>query len=225
MTNGTGGPAGARDPQGLVIRCSGIRWEPATDVDDVGADLLVYQREVIVIRGAAGAGKTSLLHAIAGIQQPLVGEVRWTIGTPRLWRDVALIPQSIALVDELTVTDNISLPSLILSGDLPTRLDEMLRKLGLTALKDRMIDEISVGERQRVMIARAIATDAPLVLADEPTAHQDEGNAQRILAMLDREATLGRACVIATRHDQRIKRDDQSHTYELANSKLSHNST
>lgn len=154
----------------------------------------------VVVAGASGTGKTSLLHTLAGVVRPRGPvEVRWPAVPARLWRELALVPQSVTLLEELTVADNVALPALVATGRPPARLGEVLDALGVAHLRDRLGGQISVGERQRTMVARAVATPSTLLLADEPTAHQDDGFARRVRDLLVAEAAIGRAVVVATR--------------------------
>jgi putative ABC transport system ATP-binding protein len=127
------------------------------------------------------------------------GAVRWSGVDARLWHDVTLVPQSITLLDELTAADNVRLPSLLATRRPPERAPEVLDALGLTRLRDRLVGQISVGERQRTMVARAVATPSMVLLADEPTAHQDDGHARRVIELLRAETLRGRTCIVATR--------------------------
>jgi ABC-type lipoprotein export system ATPase subunit len=155
--------------------------------------------DLVVVAGPSGTGKTTLLHALAGVVPIIDGQVRWSGVDARLWRDLTLVPQSITLLDELTAADNVGLPAIVATGRPPERLAEVLEALGLTRLRDRLVGQISVGERQRTMVARAVATPSAVLLADEPTAHQDDGHARRVNELVRAETLRGRTCIVATR--------------------------
>lgn len=155
--------------------------------------------DLVVVAGPSGTGKTTLLHALVGVTAMVHGAVRWSGVDARLWHDVTLVPQSITLLDELTAADNVGLPSLLATRRPPERTAEVLETLGLTRLRDRLVGQISVGERQRTMVARAVATPSMVVLADEPTTHQDDGYARRVIELLRAETHRGRTCIVATR--------------------------
>jgi ABC-type lipoprotein export system ATPase subunit len=184
-----------------VVQISALRWSRSERAVVDGVDLAVAAGEVVALVGPSGAGKTALLHLLAGITQPDSGTIAFAFTSSRSpgWPDVALVPQSIALIDELTVVENITFADRAARRGQHDGNDELLAALGLERLSDRLVDEISVGERQRTMVARALARSATLVLADEPTAHQDEHHAEAVLSALRDAARDGRACVIATR--------------------------
>lgn len=164
-------------------------------------DLTVRAGELLAVTGPTASGKTTVLNVLAGWDPPDSGTVTWTgaTATPPTWAELTVVPQRFALIDELDVTENIALPARggapIDDGELATLVD----RLGLGPLRSRNVEEISVGERQRVMVARALAGRASVVLADEPVAHQDGRNAGTILRLLRERADRGAACVIATR--------------------------
>jgi putative ABC transport system ATP-binding protein len=169
-------------------------------------DLTVEPGRLVALHGPSGSGKTAIVHLLAGWERPDRGSVTWPAaggGGPSgpSWADVAVIPQTVALLDELTVVENITLPGR--AGGRSPRVDGalagILGRLGLDHLVDRSVDQISVGEQQRVMIARALATPAVLLLADEPTGHQDDRNAEIIVGLLLAAVAAGTACLLATR--------------------------
>ncbi|MDQ1411896.1 MAG: hypothetical protein QOE07_484 [Acidimicrobiaceae bacterium] len=174
-----------------------------------GFDLTLEPGELVALHGPSASGKTTIVHLLAGWEQPDRGVVAWpgASAAPPSWSELAVIPQTVALLDELTVAENITLPLRALQASRTTdglppmagELAQVLEELGLTPLLDRTVDQISVGEQQRVMVARALSTRPAVILADEPTAHQDERNAG-VIAWLLRQATRqGAACLIATR--------------------------
>jgi putative ABC transport system ATP-binding protein len=168
-----------------------------------GVTLSVEQGEVVGLVGRSGSGKSTLLNLVAGWEEPDEGSVRWFggegDGTPR-WRDVAVLPQRLGLLDELTVRGNVEWPAR-LDGDparVRGRVDELLEALGLAQLEERLPREISVGEQQRTALARALVLSPRVVLADEPTGHQDDRTATAVFEVLRRAARDGTACLIAT---------------------------
>jgi putative ABC transport system ATP-binding protein len=166
-----------------------------------GVDLDVSAGELVAIAGRSGSGKTSLLLALAGLLPSTGGDVR-VLGAPASpstpWHDVALLPQSLGLVDELTIEENILLPLRL--GDRPpaTDPDELVDLLGLSDLRSRHPDEVSLGQQQRAAVARAVVVGPRVLLADEPISHQDEGWADQTMAVLARSRDASTACVVAT---------------------------
>ena len=169
-----------------------------------GVDLEVHGGEIVAVIGPSAVGKTVLLSLLAGWERPDSGSIRWSQSTyPPDWRHLRVVPQSFALLDELTVEENILFASKFATGDAPEHdpedVDHLLARMKLSHLRGRGVTEISVGERQRTMVARAIVGRPLLVLADEPTAHQDESNARVVLDTLRDSVKRGAGCVLASR--------------------------
>jgi ABC-type lipoprotein export system ATPase subunit len=166
--------------------------------------------EIVGLVGRSGSGKTTLLNVIAGWERPTSGEVTWSDGvdpSSPAWSAVAVVPQKLGLMEELSVEENIAYPAR-LAGALEERSDEieeMIGVLGLGDLRSRYPREASVGEQQRTAIARALAAPTRVLLADEPTGHQDSASAERVFAALRRAADAGTAVVIAT-HSREVIR-------------------
>jgi ABC-type lipoprotein export system ATPase subunit len=205
-------------------------WEPPTlpvlfEVDGVSksyrrgneivhavreATLPVHEAEVVALVGRSGSGKTTLLNLIGGWEDPDEGVIRWTLppaGQMPRWDEVAMLPQRLGLVDELTVRANVEFPARM-AGRLAAvteRVEQLLEDLGLTELEDRFPRETSVGEQQRTALARALVLSPRLVLADEPTGHQDEGWGSAVFDALRAAAADGTTCLVAT-HDPDVTR-------------------
>jgi putative ABC transport system ATP-binding protein len=170
--------------------------------------LHVRPGQMISVSGPSGSGKTTLLSVAGGLIEPSAGVVRfagdpvWTgDGDPR--PDVAFILQVYGLVPILTARENVSV-ALRSRGVEPAeaddRADRALATLGVDDLAERLVDELSGGQMQRVAGARGLVVESALLLADEPTSELDEVNRDRVLAELQRAAARGAAVVVAT-HD------------------------
>jgi putative ABC transport system ATP-binding protein len=173
--------------------------------------LTIGAGRVVVLFGPSGSGKSTLLNVLYGWERPDAGEIVWTEGGPgpfeRPWRDVALLPQSLGLLEELSVRENVELPIRLATRRRPDeeashRVDGLLSHLGLEALAERLPSEASVGEQQRAALARALVMRPRLLLADEPTGHQDEGWAKVALRMLQMAARSGTTCFVATHNEE-----------------------
>jgi ABC-type lipoprotein export system ATPase subunit len=170
--------------------------------------------EIVGLVGRSGSGKTTLLNVIAGWERPTEGEVVWTDGADPAappWSDAAVVPQKLGLMEELTVEENIAYPAR-LAGSLEDRedvIEELIAELGLGDLRSRYPRETSVGEQQRTAIARALAVPSKVLLADEPTGHQDTASAERVFAGLRRAVDSGTAVVVATHNRDVIKHLDR----------------
>ncbi len=177
--------------------------------------------EVLALTGPSGSGKSTLLNLLAGTLVAEQGEL--TVLTPAgeiapgrlddagrtLFRrnHVGYVFQFFNLIPTLTVRENVLLP-LELTGQegLTDRAIERLDVLGMNHRLDDFPEHLSGGERQRTAIARALAHEPALVLADEPTGNLDASNAQRVAEMLISETrALGSTLVLAT-HDERVAR-------------------
>ncbi|WP_028066077.1 ABC transporter ATP-binding protein [Solirubrobacter soli] len=173
-------------------------------------DCRVDERARIAISGPSGSGKSTLLHLLAGLDAPTVGTVAWPLlGDRNALRPgpVAVIFQGPSLLPALTVRENVAL-GLVLGGarDVDARgaADEALASLGLDELAEKLPEEISGGQAQRVAVARALAGRPRLILADEPTSQVDRANATAIVdVLLSATADADAALVVAT-HDQHV---------------------
>jgi putative ABC transport system ATP-binding protein len=162
-------------------------------------DLALVPGEVVAVLGPSRTGKTTLVELLAGWTRPTTGTVTWGDGDrPPPWAALTVVPQELALVEELTVGENVGFAHRFDRG-LVDRIDEVMARVGITHLRDRGAFEISVGERQRTMVARALAGRPAVVLADEPVAHQDSVRAEAVLALLRERADEGAAVLLATR--------------------------
>jgi ABC-type lipoprotein export system ATPase subunit len=161
----------------------------------------------VAITGPSGSGKSTLVHLMAGLDEPTVGRIAWpAIGDRAALRPgpVAVVFQGPSLLAPLTVGENVALP-LVLSGasdrDARTAARAALARLGLDALADKLPEEISGGQAQRVAVARALAGEPRVVLADEPTGQLDGASATAVVdVLLSAAAHAGAALVVAT-HD------------------------
>ena len=168
----------------------------------------------VAIAGPSGTGKTSLLHALAGLERPASGSVRW--GDASLWtmpdrarerwrrERLGLVFQDMHLLLGLSALDNVLLPALF---DQPratpaqrTRAAALLDTLGIAAGR-RDVAVMSRGERQRVALARALLRAPSILLADEPTASLDPATGRLVADLLVRAATERGATLIITTHD------------------------
>lgn len=168
--------------------------------------------------GRNGTGKTTLLRTLAGFMEPIAGSVELTKsdGHYDVWR---CSRQTLARLVAVVLTEradlaNISVREVVAMGRMPYTnffgslgyddcriVDEALEATGTTALADRDFSRLSDGERQKVMIARAIAQQTPVMLLDEPTAFLDFTTKRETMAMLARMANEMGKIVIASTHD------------------------
>ena len=173
-----------------------------------GVDLHAVPGRMIAVTGPSGAGKTTLLWALAGLVRPGRGQVEVDGVVPgnrdeTVATGVVLIPQDNALASVLTAAENVIVPLLAAGVDAEQatlRSDEALESVGLGDAGTQLIEELSGGQQQRVAVARGLAQQGTVVLADEPTSELDAVNRARVVLLLRAEADRGAAVVLAT-HD------------------------
>lgn len=183
--------------------------ETVLALDDVSVEL--YGGELTVAAGPSGSGKTTLLSVLAGIERPDTGQVRTHPPLPdtpphRLgWAQVAFVPQALALLDELTVAENVELPALLDPAGAPPdhATEQLLERLEIAHLAGRYPSATSGGEQQRTAVARALRLHPAVLLGDEPTGHQDRARIDLLLTVLRQHAYNGAAVLLAS-HDQEV---------------------
>ncbi len=163
----------------------------------------------IALVGPSGSGKSTLLHLMAGLDRPTSGKIIWpALGARDSLRPakIAFVPQTPSLIASLNVVENVELPLLlggISAGTRAAALDA-LERLGLVGLAERLPEELSGGQTQRVAMARAMAGSPRLLLADETTGQLDQATSSGLFdALLAYAASHGTALVVAT-HDPRV---------------------
>jgi putative ABC transport system ATP-binding protein len=181
-----------------------------------GVDITVGPGEFVAVMGPSGSGKSTLLHVVGGLVPVTTGEL-WLRGrrVDRLslaeWavlrrRHIGIVFQFFNLLSSMTVADNVELPAL-LAGASPRqarrRREELLGELGLSAKANAAPERLSGGEQQRVAMARALANEPSLLLADEPTGNLDSTNTRDVLRLLRRTHERGQAILLVT-HDARV---------------------
>jgi putative ABC transport system ATP-binding protein len=177
----------------------------------------LQQGERVAITGPSGCGKSTILALLAGALRPdeMTGGLMLDHKNAlRLWQENALdklaalramsigfVPQTAALLPFLTLRDNIGLPLAILNRPDPRRVQGLADQLGLSGILDRRPAQVSVGQRQRAAIARALAHRPAIVLADEPTAAVHPAQADEVLELLTDAAKQDGAALVLVTHD------------------------
>jgi len=197
-----------------LVRCDGLARTYGSGRSAVvalhGATCEIRAGDRLAIMGPSGSGKSTLLHLIAGLETPTAGTITWpALGTRATLRPgpVALILQGPSLLPPLDVTENVALP-LVLGGvdanDAAARARRALARLDLTALADKLPEELSGGQAQRVAIARALAQEPRLLLADEPTGQLDHTTATVVIDVLLEAVAHADAALIVSTHDPAV---------------------
>jgi putative ABC transport system ATP-binding protein len=182
-------------------------------------DLRVDEGEFVTIVGRSGSGKSTLLNLLTGIDRPTTGAVRvagttvHTLSEDRMaaWRGrtVGIVFQFFQLLPTLTVVENVMLP-MDFCNAVPTRLRrpralELLATLDVGKHADKLPAELSGGQQQRAAIARALANDPPILVADEPTGNLDSQTSDAVLELFSGLASRGRTVVMVT-HEHDVER-------------------
>lgn len=169
--------------------------------------------EVVAIMGPSGCGKSTLLNILGGIMAPDSGEILYNGSTVDLknreetekyrLNNIGYVLQDFALMGDRTVYRNVELPlkiRKIKDTDRRAGIYEALKKVGMDALDDSLAGTLSGGEQQRVAIARTMAYNPDIVLADEPTGALDEANSVIVMKLLKGMAAEGKIVIVVT-HD------------------------
>jgi putative ABC transport system ATP-binding protein len=180
-----------------------------------GVSLSVGAGELVALYGPSGSGKTTLLMLIAGLLTPDSGSVRvngrevseLSARERAHYRrsELGFIRQSLDLIPGVRADDNAALKLLASTGrrDAQRRVAPLLERLGLNGRAQQRAEQLSMGERQRVMIARALSTCPSLVLADEPTGSLDTERGREVLCLLTEVCHERRVGVLLVTHDPR----------------------
>lgn len=175
-------------------------WPGTTGLHAI--DFELARGELVAVVGRSGSGKSTLISLLAGWCQPSTGVIRRAPDAlPSTWSGTAVVPQTFGLIPELTVAENVSLPSRV--AGIASHIGDVLLSFDIDELGARLPHEISLGERQRVAVARSVATPAALILVDEPTSHQDHAHATAVMQELRTRADHGSAVVVAS-HDPAV---------------------
>ena len=182
-----------------------------------GVSMDIQSGEFTSLVGPSGSGKTTLLQLIGCLDQPTSGKVfiagQETTGLNRNQRadlrkgTIGFVFQFFALIPTLTAYENVEMPLLLNGKSAPQRKQrvmELLDGVGMTDRADNRPDQLSGGQQQRVAVARALATDPKLILADEPTANLDTENGEQVMEIMKKlNKETGTTFVFAT-HDPRV---------------------
>jgi ABC-type cobalamin/Fe3+-siderophores transport system ATPase subunit len=179
-----------------------------------GCDISVARGEVVAVVGPNGAGKSTLVRVLAGLIRPSDGDVRIEgsaladLSRTEVARRIAVVPQAFDTLFPFTAREVVALgrtARLDVLGRASTSdraaVDRALTALGLDAIASRSIDEISGGERQRVVLAMALAQETSVIILDEPTVHLDPGHQLGTIALLRRLARERGLAILAVMHD------------------------
>jgi putative ABC transport system ATP-binding protein len=202
-----------------MIRCLGVSKVFKQGENEVtalaGITLEITKSSFTVIMGPSGSGKSTLLHLIGGLDRPtsgdllvdgrLIGQMADDQVTLFRRNKIGFVFQFFNLLPTLTALENVALP-LVLDGrgksEAEQRGQALLKKVGLDQRKKHLPEELSGGEIQRIAMARALAFDPPILLADEPTGNLDSKNGTAILSLLRQISKEDGCTVVMVTHSE-----------------------
>jgi putative ABC transport system ATP-binding protein len=188
-----------------------------TALNNVSLD--IHAGQCVAVVGKSGSGKTTLINVLTGIDAPTAGEVHVAGNAIHplsqedlaIWRgrNVGVVFQFFQLLPTLTILENVMLPMdfcrYLRSNERPQRARELLERVGIGEQADKYPAELSGGQQQRAAIARALANDPPIVVADEPTGNLDSKTADEVMAFFASLAQSGKT-VLAVTHERDLGR-------------------
>ena len=180
-----------------------------------GIELNFTAGEYVAVVGKSGSGKSTLLNILTGIDHPSEGSVVFdgvevhTLGESALasWRgkNIGIVFQFFQLIPTLTIVENLLLAmdfvKVIPKHERKQRAEMLLEQVGIGQHKHKLPSSLSGGEQQRAAIARALANNPPILVADEPTGNLDSQTAEAILSLFKQQVTVGKTVIIVT-HDK-----------------------
>lgn len=180
----------------------------------------IARGDYVAVMGPSGSGKSTLLNMLGALDRPTSGEVYFE-GKPLAefypWdrfrcEQVGFVFQSFHLLPALTALENVQIPMLETrrsAAERASAAESLLELVGLASRRHHLPHALSVGERQRVAVARALANNPPLLLADEPTGNLDSAAAEAVLDLFARLHTERRLTLVVITHDPALSRRAQ----------------
>ncbi len=187
-----------------------------------GINLSLYKGDFTVIMGSSGSGKSTLLYLLSGLEVPTSGEI-WLEDKPVHSLDekmmtlirreyIGFVFQDFNLVPNLTFLENILIPAYLVKNDrkqLRTRAEQLMSKMDIIDLKDRLPSQVSGGQQQRCSMARAIINNPRVVMADEPTGNLNSSSSEAVLDILTELNKQGQSIVMVTHEPKSASRADR----------------
>lgn len=179
-------------------------------------DVFCQAGNTLLVTGNSGKGKTTYLHILAGLLKPTSGQI--TIDNVDITKlseqktdafrgkNIGVVFQKSHFIASLTVLENLEMASWLATGKKHTkRAKNLLEKLDVLDQATKLVSQLSVGQQQRVSIARALMNKPKVLLADEPTSSLDDKNAEKVIDLLESLAKEYQAALLIVTHDSRIK--------------------
>jgi ABC-type lipoprotein export system ATPase subunit len=179
-------------------------------------DLKVEDKGHCLVLGKSGTGKTTFLHLLAGLLTPKTGEISIDgqvlrqLSSSQLdqyrGKKIGIIFQKSYFIQAISVLENLAWSQYLAGNTIDNnRINALLKRLGVEHHAYHRPSSLSIGEQQRVSIARALINKPSVILADEPTSALDDENAEQVIHLLEEQAALENAALIIVTHDARIK--------------------
>ncbi|MBP6039171.1 MAG: ABC transporter ATP-binding protein [Flavobacterium sp.] len=199
-----------------MISTKNLRFSYSKDQEFIFPDLYCEAGSTLLITGDSGKGKTTYLHILAGLLQPKSGEiiidntdlVSLSEKTTDKFRgkNIGVVFQKSYFIAALTVLENLQMASWLATGKKHTkRAKRLLEQLGIENQAEKLPSQLSIGQQQRVSIARALMNEPKVLLADEPTSSLDDKNAEKVIDLLTSLSKEYKAALLIVTHDSRIK--------------------
>jgi ABC-type lipoprotein export system ATPase subunit len=179
-------------------------------------DLFCQAGNTILVTGNSGKGKTTYLHILAGLLKPNSGEIiidnkeishlKGSKADKFRGKNIGVVFQKSHFIASLSVLENLEMASWLATGKKhKIRAKELLQKLDISEQAHKLPSQLSVGQQQRVSIARALMNEPKVLLADEPTSSLDDKNADNVIELLETLSKEYKTALIIVTHDNRIK--------------------
>ena len=179
-------------------------------------DLYCEAGSTILITGDSGKGKTTYLHILGGLLQPTTGTIEinkenmLALSEKKLdkfrGKNIGIVFQKSHFVSALTVLENLEMASWLATGKKNTaRAKRLLEQLDVANQANKLPSQLSIGQQQRVSIARALMNEPKVLLADEPTSSLDDKNAEKVIELLTSLSKEYKTALVIVTHDSRIK--------------------
>ena len=199
-----------------MISTSGITFSYSKDQLFHMPDLYCEAGSTILITGDSGKGKTTYLHILAGLLKPKSGTIEIDKtdivslsekATDKFrGKHIGVVFQKSHFIGALTVLENLEMASWLATGKKHTkRAKKLLEQLGIENQASKLPSQLSIGQQQRVSIARALMNEPKMLLADEPTSSLDDKNAEKVIELLTSLSKEYKAALLIVTHDNRIK--------------------
>lgn len=199
-----------------MVQTQNIAFSYSEKVSFIFPNIQTESGETLLITGGSGKGKTTLLHLLGGLLRPKSGTI--SIGETDIskisekkldqfrGKNIGLVLQQSHFVEAFSVLENVVLASWLATGkQAEEKAKSLLKQLDLEDQMHKLTSQLSIGQQQRVSIARALINEPKLLLADEPTSSLDDENAFRVADLLSNLSKEYKASLIIVTHDQRLK--------------------